>query len=160
MKKLLLIITLLLAAVGASAQDFEFRGIPLNNTTTEAVGKGLVGKGFVRTDYKGHTFYRGTFRGKSAFVLIGPSDDGNFKGMTVTITGDIVEMTNYISDLSEDFNAKYDDWDFDMEFEDDTVNVYYGNAKSNGLADVVMLSYGLDDDSLEYKLDITYAVDM
>lgn len=158
MKKLLLIITFGLCALGLCAQDLEFLGIPLTKTTKEAVGKALLEKSFVVIkEQDGAIGYRGPFKGREALVILGlaGSTNGN---MAVTVNGtDVDEMKEFSSALLDEMKAEYPNAKTFTETKVNGATVTFMISSKDGSVGVIQFEYG--NFGPEYKLDLTFMPD-
>lgn len=130
MKKLLLIITLLLAALGlaqcglktaskaeASAEDtiqkLEFLDIAITRTPVADFHKELLGKSFSHAGAEGQKErFTGYFEGVSTTVLVEPDADGNIEKVTVTLFDPDKEKMHFIAErVDNELHEKY--WDYE-----------------------------------------------
>lgn len=169
MKKLLLIITLLLAALGlaqcgqktaskaeASAEDtiqkLEFLDIAITRTPVADFHKELLGKSFSHAGAEGQKErFTGYFEGVSTTVLVEPDADGNIEKVTVTLFDPDKEKMHFIAErVDNELHEKYWDYEQYINFEGATdpekegVHLLWNHfrKKENGRFDYI--SFGTD----------------
>lgn len=118
MKKLLLIITLLLATLSLCqctqiADGLDFIGIPINGTSRADFHKELVKQSFTYDGWEGDAErFIGYYEGVGATILVAPDAEGNIEKVTVTMHDpDRDKMVFFTERISNQLCKKYHDYE-------------------------------------------------